>query len=239
MGLIIGNAYKGDNFQKIVSPKQPIPYHTFEDLETRKITMFTIPSVVSVSNWTKLVDSYRHASDKMLPGIHCLILPYESDDAYVPTEIFGVSGFLHSLSKLTIEENESMFSNCSAISDLSEREKYILNMTALLPFTDVVTEIKPDTNFGGLQILLDCRQGNEAILAKEDEILFFQNLNNTKHSRFQKPLSFGRENVDMNLIGIKLKGWIPHNFIQRLYSAGFVSYLEHIKTRIYRERGTL
>lgn len=94
----------------------------------------------------------------------------------------------------------------------------------------------------GLQILFTCSEGNEAILAPEDEIIYFRNLYNINHTRFRKPLSFGTEFIDANQIGLKFRGWIPHGIIERfkaLYSMGLVSYMEAFKSKLYKERGSL
>lgn len=242
MGIIISNAYKGENFEKIISPTKPVPFRKFHELVSHKINIYTSWKW-DADNFSKVIQAYKNFENEILPGTHCVLLPLKaSGNKLEGKSIVVVSRLVYLLNKASPEESLQMYHNCSPALHLSKWERYILSVTSLLPMEKVHVESKHEHRLEGLQILLNCSQRKEAFIAPEDEVLYLRNLYNLNRSDFRGPLSFGQEFIEVKQIGIKLRGWIPENIIERfkaLYSMGLVTYLETVQRKIYSERGTL
>lgn len=136
MGLVISNAYKGDNFRKIISPKEPTPFEYFDDIVANKIKLYSPPVKPSARNFTQFLKAYKSDSYKMLPGIHCLLLPYESINDEDPSKSLLASHLLYSLLKLSPEEKVVALENCTPPYDFSKQVSFVLNITSILPYSE-------------------------------------------------------------------------------------------------------
>lgn len=231
MGVILSNAYKGENFQKIVSPKQPIGYSTFEDLAAQNYIIYSSPKVI-YSTGVSLEEEAVNYTSVLRPGVHCLTI--HLNDA---GRIFVVSDFYIATGVVTMKELATRFKNCSLSPNLSVKERFISSIISL--------PAKHEDYFlqdSIVEILKNCSGGKEAVVIIEEKLVAIRYLYNKNRAGFKRPLSFGKDFIEANQIGFRLKGWIPGHVVERLkavYTSGLISYYQFLLLDTLSTRGPL
>ncbi len=246
MAVILGNAYKGDNFTKIISPLPPVPYTSFDQLvkHSFKIYTWTTQEFNFDISYLNVWQEYQNCDECYSKvGTHCYRSTMKLQNSTKPLK-FRInsdllSAFLYSsFSNFELKPNSY---HCDFEMHLSSREQNMLNNTMIIP-----PEWKYyNAELNRVSLLQNCEANTKfALIQAEAKILNFKIAYNNPvtSSKFKGAVSFGQEILGSYANGFILKGWIPINVVKRmqgLYLSGMLGWHDQFWKKYNQEKGLL
>lgn len=217
VGIVLSNAYKNSNVYNLITPRKPLPFETFDELESENFTIYSpIGNIVVDNNFrhqtttTVSIHNGGAGSANFLTGLsEYHILVSSEVETYMASMIQNNSSRKMkdalSLNPLIVDWVTRVYKNVSKI--VLPEEQYILSQMNFLK--------KQEMDYF-IDLMVKCEK--IALVLKSD--VSTNTVLKVKHKRHFLPLSVGKETYYGTNELLVMSGFVPRRVLTRLKGIG-------------------